>query len=96
MPSSILHRHKQPHRAPEGRGFFADSGNGYVEDVLSFRRVEMEGIVDASSMSQLIDKCSAGCAIGVKDDMAIVGILSTKLIVDHFIRGGEQARPHGN
>lgn len=53
--------------------------------VLAPEKVAAHGIFDAWAVSKLIDKFRTSRAIGVKDDMALVGILSTQLTLDHFI-----------
>jgi asparagine synthase (glutamine-hydrolysing) len=94
LPSAILQRPKQPYRAPDGRSFFTGFGAAYVQTLLAPERIEADGIFDSYAVSKLVDKFRAGNAIGVKDDMAIVGILSTQLVFDQFIssfqRGGSQ------
>jgi asparagine synthase (glutamine-hydrolysing) len=87
LPASILQRPKQPYRAPDGRSFFAGFGAKYLQTLLAPERIEADGIFDSYAVSKLVDKFRAGHAIGVKDDMAIVGILSTQLVIDQFISG---------
>ncbi len=84
IPSSILHRHKQPYRAPDGKSFF-HSPNSYVDDLLSPERIRQDGVFDAASVSALVTKFRSGRASSVKDNMALVGVLSTQLLVDQFI-----------
>ena len=87
LPATILQRPKQPYRAPDGRSFFAGLGADYVRTLLAPERIEADGIFDSHAVSKLVEKFRAGHAIGVKDDMAIVGILSTQLVIDQFISG---------
>jgi asparagine synthase (glutamine-hydrolysing) len=87
LPTAILQRPKQPYRAPDGRSFFAGFEPDYVQTLLAPERIEADGIFDFCAVSKLVDKFRAGHAIGVKDDMAIVGILSTQLVIDQFISG---------
>lgn len=94
LPSAILQRPKQPYRAPDGRSFFTGFGAEYIHTLLAPDRIEANGIFNSYAVSKLVDKFRSGYAIGVKDDMAIVGILSTQLVFDQFIssfqRGGSQ------
>jgi asparagine synthase (glutamine-hydrolysing) len=85
VPDSILHRRKQPYRAPDGRCFFNAGAPDYVEDSLSPCTVKKYGIFDAQAVSVLVNKFKAGKAGGVKDDMALVGVLSTQLLASQFI-----------
>ena len=84
IPSSILHRHKQPYRAPDGKSFF-HSPNDYVDDLLSSERIERDGVFDVGSVNALVAKFKLGRATSVKDNMALVGVLSTQLLIQQFI-----------
>jgi asparagine synthase (glutamine-hydrolysing) len=46
------------------------------------------------AVGRLIDKFRDGRAIGIKDNMALVGILSTQLLIHHFINTApERSQP---
>jgi asparagine synthase (glutamine-hydrolysing) len=90
LPSSIVNRPKQPYRAPDGRSFFTGGGLDYAEALLAPNRIKADGIFDPSAVAKLVEKFRAGRAIGVKDDMALVGILSTQLVIDQFISTFQQ------
>lgn len=83
IPKSIRNRHKQPYRAPEGKSFFL-SRQDFASDMLSRDRIRRDGIFDPQSVMALVDKFRLGRANGVKDNMALVGILSTQLLLDQF------------
>ena len=85
-----------PYRAPGADAFFTSTngpakaghyGNGadYVNDLLSPSQVRRDGLFNPDAVSRLVRKFREGKAIGVKDDMALVGILSTQLVIHHFI-----------
>jgi asparagine synthase (glutamine-hydrolysing) len=42
-------------------------------------------LFQSSAVGKLVDKFRQGRAIGIKDNMALVGILSTQLVCDQFI-----------
>jgi len=84
IPASVRTRHKQPYRAPEGKSFFSKNFD-YVDELLSEERLGKDGIFSPPAVSMLVKKFRAGRAIGVKDNMALTGILSTQLMVDQFI-----------
>jgi len=98
LPATILQRPKQPYRSPDGRSFFAGVGEDYANQVLAPERIAADGIFDPRAVSKLVEKFRAGEAIGVKDDMALIGILSTQLVLDQFIsqfqRGGSLCNEH--
>ena len=84
LPESIRRRHKQPFRAPDGKSFFS-SKTAYVEDMLSPDQIRRDGIFNPDAVSALVQKFKSGRPTGAKDDMALVGILSTQILVDTFI-----------
>lgn len=86
LPSSITKRHKQPYRAPDGKTFFQGKTYEYVEALLSPDRIRQDGLFDPSAVERLVDKFRKGRAIGVRDNMGFVGILSAQLVVDQFVR----------
>jgi asparagine synthase (glutamine-hydrolysing) len=92
LPETIARRTKQPYRAPDSQSFFADGkACDYVDDLLSADRLRSAGYFDATAVGKLVAKCRAGRAIGFSDNMAFVGILSTMLVDEFFIRGRRPA-----
>ena len=86
LPASIIQRTKQPYRAPDGACFAGLGRNSYFDELLSPTIIRDYGIFRAESVSALLAKFRAGRVIGVKDNMALIGILSTQLLVREFIR----------
>lgn len=84
VPASILRRRKQPYRAPDGRCFFEPTAPAYVRELLSPCAIAKHGIFDPQAVSALVGKFAAGKASSVKDDMALVGVLSTQLLATQF------------
>jgi asparagine synthase (glutamine-hydrolysing) len=85
IPDSITRRPKQPYRAPDGKSFFGPDSPNYAEELLSSRSVEQQGIFDPRAVATLTNKFKSGKASSVKDNMAMVGILSTELLMEQFI-----------
>jgi asparagine synthase (glutamine-hydrolysing) len=94
LPAAIIGRTKQPYRAPDSASFFHDGQPlPYVADLLSASRLRAAGIFEPTAVARLYDKCRAGKAIGFADNMAFVGVLSTMLVHEQFIRrAGAPAR----
>lgn len=86
IPESIRRRQKQPYRAPDGMSFFGNNA-GYVQDVLSTARIKEDGIFDSRATELLLNKFRSGRKTSAKDNMALIGILSTTLLLDRFMRG---------
>jgi asparagine synthase (glutamine-hydrolysing) len=88
IPASIKKRSKQPYRAPEAQSFIGGERsvrNAYVEELLSKDRIQKDGIFNSGAVQKLVEKIQRGQTIGIKDNMALVGILSTQLVVDQFV-----------
>jgi asparagine synthase (glutamine-hydrolysing) len=88
LPPRVARRTKQPYRAPDSRSFFAGGRAApYVDELLSPARLRQSGLFDATAVTRLVDKCRAGRSGGATDNMAFVGVLSTMLVDELFVRG---------
>ena len=91
VPDSIRQRSKQPYRAPDAQSFFdTEAGMArfeYVDELLSPESITSAGLFDPTAVAKLVEKARTGAAIGTKDNMALVGILSAQLVVEQFIHG---------
>ena len=85
IPESIARRPKQPYRAPDGKCFFGASIPDYAQELLSPKAIQQNGVFDSSAVAALVAKFKSGRANGVKDNMALVGVLSTQLLIHQFI-----------
>jgi asparagine synthase (glutamine-hydrolysing) len=89
IPTSVKERPKQPYRAPDARSFFDSATqrarSEYVDELLSCGSIQKGGLFNHLAVQKLTDKARKGQVIGAKDNMALVGILSTQLFVDQFI-----------
>lgn len=87
LPDRIRTRTKQPYRAPDSESFFNHGRSAeYVAELFADKRIRETGFLDPVAVRKLFDKCRAGRAIGFADNMAFVGLLSTMLVDDMFIR----------
>jgi len=97
IPPSIAKRHKQPYRAPEACSFLQPAAREYVEALLSPEQIQRDGIFDARAVAVLQAKFRKGAAIGIKDNMGLVGVITTQLLVHQFINHFEgRMTPHGS
>jgi asparagine synthase (glutamine-hydrolysing) len=85
VPPSVLDRHKQPYRAPDAHSFFCAGTHDYVNDSVSPGRIQQDGIFDRNAVQKLFEKARRGGMAGAADNMAVVGVLSTELLIDKFI-----------
>ncbi len=87
LPPQIVSRPKQPYRAPDSASFFVEEKPlEYVAALLSPERIAEAGHFDPVSVSRLYEKCRRGRALGAADNMAFVGILSTMLLDEMFVK----------
>ena len=94
IPPSISRRPKQPYRAPGADSFFATRLD-YVEELLRPERLREDGVFQPKAVELLVQKVKSGRAVSTKDDMAVAGIVSTQLWIDHFIRNASGSLSHG-
>lgn len=83
VPNKIVKRHKQPYRSPDIDSFINDDELDYVSELMSEKRIKEYGYFDINRVAFLLKKIRAGRAIGYKDNMAFMGILSTQAL--HYL-----------
>ena len=90
VPSAVAARTKQPYRSPDAMSFFSDDWQlaraDYVDELLSEERLRAGGVFGPSGVVRLLKKVRRGQAVGTRDNMAIVGVLSTQLLIEQFVR----------
>jgi len=94
VPEEILHRKKQPYRAPDAVCFVGKRAPDYVRDLLTPAAVDDAGVFDANAVTSLLTKLHHLVDDGNRptntDNMALVGILSVQLLHHRLIeRRGE-------
>lgn len=85
VPPAVINRHKQPYRAPDARSFFCAGGHEYVDELVSPDRIRRDGIFNPGAVQKLVEKARSGNIVGVGDNMAVVAVLSSQLLIDSFI-----------
>ncbi len=86
LPAAVVKRTKQPYMAPDAKSFFTKKSPDYVDEILSETRLVESGFFNPKSVAMLAKKCRQSPVLGFKDNMAIVGIISTMLVYDQFIK----------
>jgi asparagine synthase (glutamine-hydrolysing) len=90
IPRTIRNRRKQPYRAPDSQSFFTSVKGAklfeYVEELVAPRAIQEGGVFDSGAVGKLLAKARQGQIVSMKDNMALVGILSTQLVIDRFIK----------
>ena len=89
IPDELIDRPKHPYRAPIGPVFFGDSHFDYVDALFSETAIKKTGVFEPNKVTKLIAKCRrhSGKILSERENMAIVGILSTQLLDQLFIKG---------
>jgi len=85
IPPSVAKRQKQPYRAPEACSFLQPAAREYMDELLSPEQIRRDGVFDGPAVAMLLDKFRKGAAIGIKDNMGLVGVVSTQLLLHQFI-----------
>lgn len=86
IPPSVRQRPKQPYRAPDISSFFGTRPAPYVDEYLSESALREAGLFDPARVAQLVAKCRKGHRQGFREQMALVGILSTQILYDRFVK----------
>jgi asparagine synthase (glutamine-hydrolysing) len=92
VPETIRKRPKQPYRAPDGRSFLGPAG-GYLDAMLSPDKVRQQGVFDPRTVGALLVKFKSGRATSTGDNMALIGILSTGILLEQFVHRRDDASP---
>ncbi|MCK5591860.1 MAG: asparagine synthase C-terminal domain-containing protein, partial [Candidatus Pacebacteria bacterium] len=88
VPNDIIKRKKQGYRAPDSASFFNNDKLEYIKDILSLDNIKQSGYFDTRSVENLIKKCTIAdtSKISAKHNMAIVGIITTMILHEKFIK----------
>ena len=84
VPERIRRRPKQPYRAPEGPSLLGPD-SAYLEEMLSPERIRRDAIFDVHKVEALVRKFKRQLPTGTADNMALIGILSTEILLDRFM-----------
>jgi len=95
LPADVADRPKLPYRAPILRAFFGEGAPEYVSELLESDRVAASGLFAPGPVRKLVEKCTRylDAGLGEGDEMGLVGILSTLLLEEQFVRNPVLAMP---
>lgn len=94
LPEAIVQRTKQPYMAPDILSFFGASMPDYVDHFLSESALRSTGMFKADMTLNLVAKCRKQARQGFRENMALVGILSTQLLHDAMVKNFRVERPN--
>jgi asparagine synthase (glutamine-hydrolysing) len=91
IPSQLINRPKQPYRAPISQAFLGETRHEYVDELLSEKTIQEYGYFDPKKTTRLLKKCrqQKGTLLSERENMALVGILSTQLLDSLFIKNSK-------
>jgi len=85
LPPEIVRRKKQPYMAPDILSFFGDHEADYLNYYLAPARIKETGLFKPEAVAALLRKCHKKYRQGFRENMALVGILSSQILYDTFI-----------
>jgi asparagine synthase (glutamine-hydrolysing) len=86
LPPAVGNRPKQPYRAFESESFARTNASADVGACLSSAELRRSGYFDAQAVERLWSKCRRQTSIGARDNMALVGVISTQLWHRQFVQ----------
>ncbi len=86
LPPDIIRRKKQPYMAPDILSFFGDREADYLDHYLAPARIKETELFKPEAVASLLKKCRKKARQGFRENMALVGILSTQILHDTFIK----------
>nr|MCU0609239.1 asparagine synthase (glutamine-hydrolyzing) [Chitinispirillaceae bacterium] len=86
LPPEIVHRTKQPYRAPVQNSLIGISDNTAATSYLSDEQIRATGLFDPVKVGFLVAKIRTGFTDGETDGMALAGIVSAQMFHELFIK----------
>jgi len=86
LPPEVTRRTKHPYRAPIAQSLLHETNFPITRDGLSEAGLKSTGLFKSKRVSHLLKKLEKKKQMSEVDSMALVGILSTQLIHERFIR----------
>jgi asparagine synthase (glutamine-hydrolysing) len=92
IPESIRTRTKQTDRAPDVKSFFGPAGS-YIDAIMSPSQIKRDGVFNCEAVARLVSKFRSGRPTSTKDNMALVGVLSTEILLERFVNARREGSP---
>ncbi len=86
VPKEIVSRKKQPYRAPDIESFISSKKNDYVGYLFSPSRLKETDLFDPKKVNRFFKKCCEKGAKSNSENMAFMGILSTLIVEEMFVK----------
>lgn len=85
LPDSVVKRPKQAYRAPISSALMADK-HGFVDHLLDNSQLKETGFFNPKSVELLLKRLKNGSPVSEIDNMALMGLLSTQMVYNKFVR----------
>lgn len=85
LPEAIIHRPKNPYRAPIKQSLLNRETTEYTQEVLSETSLKKAGMFNADRVARLLQKVQATESLSEIDSMALIGILSSQIMYRQFV-----------
>ena len=85
LPSRVVERAKHPYRAPIKQSLLDGRARTMTEETLSESRLKSAGLFDPAKVQRLLEKMRRAEQPSEVDNMSLVGMLSTQLVVEQFL-----------
>lgn len=92
LPPAVLARHKRPYVAPNVRAFTQGLGREMAGDLLAEGTVREAGLFDPARAQHLLAKALSGKALGERENMAFIGMMTTHLLGRAWREARDEAR----
>ena len=93
LPPEVVHRPKQPYRAPIRRSLL-DGSSSPARAALSEEALLRTGIFDAPMVLRFLKKLDQAEHVGEFEEMALTGIVSTQIVHERFVEGFPRESAH--
>jgi asparagine synthase (glutamine-hydrolysing) len=92
LPPAIIERHKQPYRAPIHGALF-NQPLDYVAELLSPDALRAGGVFAPEPVDRLMRKYRRFGRLSEFEDMALIGVLTTQLLIHQFVQHFDRSVP---
>jgi len=94
LPKDLAYRAKKPYRAPISRCFFSRNADFYMNELLSESSLRKSGLFNNGKVEKIVEKCRKknGFLESERENMAVVGIISTEILYRLYIESYERNR----
>jgi len=93
LPDIVINRPKQAYRAPIAKALL-EAKNGIVDRYLNDSSLNESGLFDCNTVKRLINKLRNAQTISEVDNMSLIGLLSTQILYQQFIKDYKPMSDH--